>query len=45
VNGTVTFCDTRGPAAARAVIISYTGRPRVSDRGPGRRPLVCPQGV
>jgi type IV fimbrial biogenesis protein FimT len=40
-NGTVTFCDERGPAAARAVILSYTGRPRVSDRGPGGRALEC----
>ncbi|MDX1562871.1 MAG: GspH/FimT family pseudopilin [Gammaproteobacteria bacterium] len=39
-NGTITFCDRRGSDAARAVIISYTGRPRVADRGPGR-PLVC----
>jgi type IV fimbrial biogenesis protein FimT len=29
-NGTVVFCDRRGAAAARAVIISYTGRPRVA---------------
>ena len=42
-NGTITFCDERGVAAARAVIISYTGRPRVSDRGP-KRPLVCAKG-
>jgi len=35
-NGTVTFCDRRGEPAARTVIVSYTGRPRVSDRGPGR---------
>jgi type IV fimbrial biogenesis protein FimT len=40
-NGTVTFCDERGAAAARAVIISYTGRPRTSDIGPGNRPLIC----
>jgi type IV fimbrial biogenesis protein FimT len=40
-NGTVTFCDQRGDSAARAVIISYTGRPRVSDRGPGDRRLTC----
>lgn len=39
-NGTVTFCDRRGNAAARAVIVSYTGRPRTSARGPGRA-LVC----
>ena len=30
-NGTVVFCDIRGPEAARAVIVSYTGRPRVAD--------------
>ena len=40
-NGTLTFCDRRGVAAARAVIVSYTGRPRVSDRGPGGRRLEC----
>lgn len=40
-NGTVTFCDRRGAAAARAVIVSYTGRPRVSARGPGNRALAC----
>jgi type IV fimbrial biogenesis protein FimT len=41
-NGTVTFCDRRGRVAARAVIISYTGRPRVSPEGPGGRALECP---
>lgn len=40
-NGTVTFCDERGARAARAVIVSYTGRPRTSDRAPGGRPLIC----
>lgn len=40
-NGTITFCDHRGESAARAVIISYTGRPRVSDQGPGDRRLLC----
>ncbi len=40
-NGTVTFCDRRGAAAARAVIVSYTGRPRTASTGPGGRPLVC----
>jgi type IV fimbrial biogenesis protein FimT len=40
-NGTVTFCDQRGDAGARAVIVSYTGRPRTSGRAPGNRPLVC----
>ncbi len=41
VNGTVTFCDRRAPQAARAVIVSYTGRPRVDSVGPGGEPLVC----
>lgn len=41
VNGTVTFCDSRGASAARAVIVSYTGRPRVDGVGPGREPLRC----
>ncbi|MBN1238541.1 MAG: GspH/FimT family pseudopilin [Gammaproteobacteria bacterium] len=40
-NGTVTFCDERGAAAARAVIVSYTGRPRTSRRAPDGRPLTC----
>jgi type IV fimbrial biogenesis protein FimT len=40
-NGTITFCDRRGRGSARAVIVSYTGRPRVSDQGPGGRSLIC----
>ena len=40
-NGTVTFCDARGHSQARAVIVSYTGRPRVSAEGPGGRLLRC----
>ena len=40
-NGTVTFCDRRGSNHARAVIVSYTGRPRVSPTGPGMTPLIC----
>jgi len=40
-NGTVTFCDDRGETQARAVIVSYTGRPRVSAEGPGGRNLSC----
>lgn len=40
-NGTIVFCDRRGPGAARAVIISYTGRPRVAARGLGDRALEC----
>lgn len=41
-NGTVTFCDRRGADAARAIVVSYTGRPRVSPGGPGGRALECP---
>jgi type IV fimbrial biogenesis protein FimT len=41
VTATFTFCDERGSAAARAVIISQTGRPRVSLLDPSSRPLTC----
>ncbi len=40
-NGTLRFCDRRGPAHARAVIVSYTGRPRVSRHMPDGRPVYC----
>jgi type IV fimbrial biogenesis protein FimT len=39
---TVTICDDRGSRAARAVIVSRTGRPRTSDRDASGRQLVCP---
>ncbi len=42
-NGTVVFCDERGASRARAVILSYTGRPRVSTRAASRQPLTCPR--
>ena len=41
VTATFTFCDDRGSPAARAVIISQTGRPRVSDRSASNTPLIC----
>lgn len=41
VTATFTFCDERGAPAARAVIISQTGRPRVSDRSASNGPLDC----
>jgi len=42
VNGTFTFCDTRGTGAARAVILSKTGRIRTSrTKADGRSPLQC----
>jgi type IV fimbrial biogenesis protein FimT len=40
-NGTTVFCDARGAQHAKAVIVSYTGRPRVSTRDADGRPLHC----
>jgi len=40
-NGTVVFCDSRGAAAARAVIVSYTGRPRIDRRAADGTALTC----
>jgi type IV fimbrial biogenesis protein FimT len=42
VNGTVLFCDERGGQHARVIIVSHTGRPRVSQRDGSNRPLRCP---
>ena len=44
VNGTIVFCDARGSAEARAIIISHTGRPRVARRDAEGKPLRCPPG-
>ena len=44
VNGTLVFCDARGSAHARAIIISHTGRPRVAQRNAEGKPLRCPSG-
>jgi type IV fimbrial biogenesis protein FimT len=41
VTASFTFCDERGPRAARAVIISQTGRPRVSTSDAAGAPLTC----
>jgi type IV fimbrial biogenesis protein FimT len=41
VNGTIVFCDDRGPDHARAIIISHTGRPRISRRDASNRRLSC----
>jgi type IV fimbrial biogenesis protein FimT len=35
------FCDERGASAARAIIVSQTGRPRLSERDASGRPLRC----
>jgi type IV fimbrial biogenesis protein FimT len=44
VNGTIVFCDRRGPAHARAIVISHSGRPRVTDRDANHQALRCPPG-
>ncbi len=41
-NGTLTFCDHRGGGSARAVVLSYTGKPRVTRQDTGGNPLTCP---
>jgi type IV fimbrial biogenesis protein FimT len=38
---TMTICDRRGSKAARAVIVSRSGRPRVSNRDSSNRKLQC----
>ena len=40
-NGTFTLCDPRFAEASRAVIVTKSGRPRVSREGPGGRALRC----
>jgi type IV fimbrial biogenesis protein FimT len=42
VNGTLTFCDRRGSARARAVVVSYTGRPRATSVTEANGALKCP---
>lgn len=40
-NGTVVFCDRAGRTAARALVISYTGRPRVARADTAGRAYRC----
>ena len=40
-NGTFIFCDKARRAAPRALIVSYTGRPRVSRTDTRGRPYAC----
>lgn len=40
-NGTIGFCDQRGPDAARALVISPTGRPRLASRAEARARIKC----
>lgn len=42
VNGTLTFCDRRGGNRARAVVVSYTGRPRATSAATANGSLNCP---
>ncbi len=42
VNGTLTFCDRRGAGRARAVVVSYTGRPRATSAAEANGALKCP---
>lgn len=37
------LCDRRGSRAARAIIVSRSGRPRVSERDAQGRALTCPE--
>jgi len=40
-NGTIIVCDESGRAPARAVVVSYTGRPRVARTDSRGRPYAC----
>lgn len=40
-NGTITFCDRRDAPHARAIIVSYTGRPRISAKSADGDSLSC----
>jgi type IV fimbrial biogenesis protein FimT len=40
-NGTFTWCDRRGAKYARALIVSYTGKPRLSETNANGSALSC----
>jgi type IV fimbrial biogenesis protein FimT len=40
-NLTLSFCDQQQTADPRAIIVSNSGRPRLSDRRPDGTPIVC----
>jgi type IV fimbrial biogenesis protein FimT len=40
-NGTFVVCDRSGGVAPKALVISYTGRPRVAPQRPGGGPWSC----
>lgn len=41
-NGTLIACDAADRIPARALVVSYTGRPRVADRMTSGEPYRCP---
>jgi len=41
-NGTLIVCDRAGRTPAKAVVVSYTGRPRVAAARPDGKPYRCP---
>jgi len=41
-NGTLIWCSRFGAGYARAIVVSYTGKPRVSDTDARGREYVCP---
>jgi type IV fimbrial biogenesis protein FimT len=42
VNGTLWLCDQRGDAAARVVVVSYSGRPRTAPATDSPSAVSCP---
>lgn len=40
-NGTLVFCDPAGRVSPRALVVSYTGRPRVASNDTRGRPYKC----
>jgi len=40
-NGTLVACDTHGRVPPRALVVSYTGRPRVALETPDGEPYAC----
>ena len=41
-NGTLVACDRANRVAPKALVVSYTGRPRVATKRPDGRPYECP---
>jgi hypothetical protein len=42
-NGTFVVCDAAGRVPAKALVISYTGRPRVASKTTRGNPYECPE--